>query len=535
MVIAVLEPNENHMLCVVDDKTGELGDELCEEVFVEAEHIDLSTNSWMAHIAMWKNGEKITFQLNRKHLDNQVLPDLLDKGFTLLDDPENIAATLGYILDSDKSAPIIYKHRKLGFCEVNEKMVFLADEVIGECSKQSHYFKPQITAPRGTLDTWKAIVEQEVIGHPNMELALAIGASAPVAHLLQEAKLMAEVPIWGLIGPSSTGKTSCARVMASIYGAPEEGSGLIKNFNASDNAIFAMLQDSGIVHLIDESTIAGKKNFSSMIYKLSTGIDRLRCNTDGTLKEQQTFTGSVVITGEQSLLEQSSANLGLYARVVELTLPWTDDADHARRISQGVRKNYGTAIVPYAECLLKLQKRPDILEKAFNQELQRFRDKLGNISGVEERLLNSYVTVTLAARLFNKALEPKLDVPAIRKLLVEVHPKAPRVGELARELYDTVMDKAGLHGAYFPKTGGKHKNLVIPANMWGEYTKRGKRDALWISGIKFREFTEEKFINPKPYLHELHNQGLVERFSDGFTCKHTLGHSEVRCYCFYLT
>jgi len=47
---------------------------------------------------------------------------------------------------------------------------------------------------------------------------------------------------------------------------------LIKDFNASDNAIFAMLQDSSIVHLIDESTIAGKKNFSSMTYKLKKGM-----------------------------------------------------------------------------------------------------------------------------------------------------------------------------------------------------------------------------------------------------------------------
>ncbi len=128
----------------------------------------------------------------------------------------------------------------------------------------------------------------------------------------------------------------------------------------------------------------------------------------------------------------------------------------------------------------------------------------------------------------------KLSIAGIRELLAEVHKKAPKADELAQELYDTVMDKAGLHGAYFPKTGGKHKDLVISSNIWGEYAKRGDRNVLWISGIKFREFTAERFINPTPYLHELHKQGLVAKFSGGFTCKRTLGHSEVRCYCFYL-
>ncbi len=76
----MLQPNENHMLCDVDDETGELGGELCEEVFVEAEYVDLLTNSYTAYIAMWKNGEKITFPLARKLLDKKVLPLLENTG-----------------------------------------------------------------------------------------------------------------------------------------------------------------------------------------------------------------------------------------------------------------------------------------------------------------------------------------------------------------------------------------------------------------------------------------------------------------------
>lgn len=164
----------------------------------------------------------------------------------------------------------------------------------------------------------KAIVEKDVLGHPNMELALAIGVSAPTASLLQEVGLFTEVPLWGIIGESSTGKTTALRLMASVFGSPKEGTGLIKDFHATDTAIFAMLQDCGMIHLFDEATLRERDNFSSMLYSLSKGVDKLRCNSDGTLKERQSFSGSVVITGEQSLLEQSSVNLGLYARMVEV-------------------------------------------------------------------------------------------------------------------------------------------------------------------------------------------------------------------------
>lgn len=529
-----LGPNENHMLVAYDDETDELLGELCEEVYVKEERIDFATKDRTVHMVIWLDGEEVPVSMSKGDLNRGVLRPLLRKGLTMLDDSENIKAVLSYLLDSCKAAPKVYEHNRLGFYEVKGKAVFLADGVIGDCNKQSHYVAPEITAPKGTLDIWKDLVQREIIGHPNMELAMAIGASAPVAHLLQKAKLIAEVPIWGLIGESSTGKTSCVRTMAAIYGSPEEGSGLIKDFNASDRAILAMLQDCGIIHLIDESTMMGNRNFASLIYKLSKGMDKLTCNPDGSLKDRQMFTGSVVLTGERGLLDQSVHVLGIYARVVELNLCWTDDADHARRISQGFRTNYGTAIVPYAKCLLKLQEQPDILEAGFKQELQRFRDAVGEVTGEQERLLNMYASTTLSARLFNRALDLKLNVPGIRDLLVDAHRKSPQKQNLAQSLYDSVLDEVAIHGQCFPKTGGKNRNSLIPTTMWGEYTTSGNRDVLWIVGSKFQEFASKNgFENYTAYLKTLSEAGLLRRFSNGYTSKYRLGNSNPRCYCLY--
>lgn len=536
----MLKASKDHLLYEVDEATGKLvGDPVCEECSVCQRVANLLSGVITLWIELWVRGTRKSFKMDRNKLFNGGFKDdLTDQGLTLPpNEPEVVAAIRDHLIESDINADEVYTHDRLGFYELNGKTVFLANEVIGDCKKASHYFKPAITAPKGTLEAWLSIINKDIIGHPNMELALAIGISAPVAHLLQKAKLIVEVPIWSLVGESSTGKTTSVRLMASIYGSPEEGSGLIQDFHATDTALFATLQNCGTIHILDESTIVGKKDRSDMIYSLSKSMKKLRCNPDGSLKERRTFSGTVVITGEQSLLENSTANLGLYARVVELTLPWTDDADHARRISQGFRANYGTAIVPYAEHLLTTQeKRPDVLEKGFRQELEKFRAKISTASGVEDRLLSMYATVTLSARIFNKALGVNLDVPGMRDLLAEAHRKAPHKGDLAQELYDTIFDEVALHGQYFPTTSGKRKNEINPFSMWGEQTTLQGKEVLWIAGRKFQEFAgQHGFGNPTPYLRELHKQGLVKQYSDGFTTKHKLGENQVRCYCFYKT
>lgn len=530
-----LEPNENHMLVAHDDETGDELGELCEEVYVREEKIDLLTNDRTVHMVIWLDGEEVPVSMSKGDLNRGVLRPLLRKGLTLLDDSESIKAVLDYILGSCKAAPKVYEHDRLGFSEVKGKAVYLADGVIGDCNKQSHYTKPKITAPHGTLDSWKAFVEREVVGHLNMELAMAIGASAPVAYLLQKINQFNEVPIWCLIGPSSTGKTCSLMLQTSIYGKPGYD-GLIRSFHATETALFAMLEDHGMIHAIDESTGAKIKDFSNFLYSLSMGADKLRCDSTGKPKEQKKFSGSVIISGEQSLLRQSSANLGIYARVVELTRPWTDNADHARRILQGCQTNYGTAIIPYAKELLKFQKHPDILEKGFSKELQRFRDAIGEVTGEQERLLNMYASTSLSARLLNRALGLKLNVSGIRDLLVEDHRKSPKKQDLAQNLYDAVLDEVALHGQYFPKAqkGKNNGSFYIPTTIWGEHTTLESKKVLWIVGSKFREFASKNgFENYTAYLKALSEAGLLRRFSNGYTSKYRLGNNEPRCYCLY--
>ena len=198
-----LLPNADHMLEAFDDESEENAGALCEEVYVKEEQIDLLSHDCCNVISMWLNGAEVTFSINRNQLTSKaLLPVLLRKGFTMLDDPENIKAVLSYVLDSCKGAPKSYVHRRLGFCEVNSsegngKTVFLTNGVIGlpdtDEKSKSKYSGEENVVPCGTLESWKAIVEKEVLGHSNMELALAIGVSAPMTFFTGNARRMASL------------------------------------------------------------------------------------------------------------------------------------------------------------------------------------------------------------------------------------------------------------------------------------------------------------------------------------------------------
>lgn len=161
-------------------------------------------------------------------------------------------------------------------------------------------------------------------------------------------------------------------------------------------------------------------NFTAMIYSLSKGQDKSRCRSSGGLQERVGFSGVIVFSGENSLFAQGTQNLGTHARMTEITLPWTDSADHAERLSKGFRKNYGHAVAPFIEKLLEIfSENPKKLEILFERELEILLAMAGNVSSVEKRIFNAYATVLVAAEVAKKALRLNFDVTSVRKVLIE--------------------------------------------------------------------------------------------------------------------
>lgn len=540
----MLQPNDNHMLCEVDDETGELGEELCQEFSVRKRITDLFTGFVTLCLVLWINGIQKFFQMDSGQLVNKgYLTDLARQGLTPPISMFGFEEELqNYLSESAIAADEECTHDKLGFHLVDvdadtKKLVFLADEMIGHPERSSHYCRPEVTAPKGTLDSWKEFVAQEVIGHPHLELALAIGVSGPVVHIFRMNGIYAENPVWALIGRSSTGKTTALRIMASIYGSPVEGQGLIGDLNATENAFFAQLANNiGLPHLIDEATSKPAWNFAAIIYNLSKGEDKARCESNGKPKKRVRFSGPIIISGERSLFEQSTPDLGIYARMVELSFPWVNGASHGRRIFEKCNQNYGTAVKPIAEKLMNiLDTGSNILETMFCNELTYFRAAAGSVPAEHERILNMCSTVVVAAQIANEALDINLDIDQLRSLLLQLHQDAPKASNLALELYDAIKDEANRYGNNFSQNTTQKGSASIPFNTWGEYSTHSGKKVLWITQGTFQEFAKRlKLDNFKSLLPDLERQGLMKKFGDRYLTDHNLGHGMVKCYCLIL-
>lgn len=530
-------PVHDHWLIYSDPFSGETGP-LCEEITVAERRVDLLSGDITLVIEMWTHGVKKRFEVDRGELGIMIPPKFFKQGLTIFPSKENLDALMDHLLETDMSAPTTYFHERLGFHAIGDSMCFLADQPIGMTDKvlcHSEYKHHEVTRPRNSLESWLQVVDQEVLGNPCLELALAIGASAPIAYLLREFRVLSEVPIWSLIGTSSTGKTTALRLMASIYGSPEEGGGLLKDFNTTENAFFRSLgNDIGIPHLIDEATCKPTWEFSSIVYSLSKGQDKARCTSTGDLRQRIRFSGAIVISGENSLIDQSRDTLGMHARLVELTLPWTNDADHARRLSAGVRRNYGTAVRPLAETLLILRgKHPDVLEKLFNRELHLLKEQSGEISGVDERPFQMFATVMVAVEILQNVFDIRLQKRNIRMLLLEQYSGKQPERSAEERLYDFITDAAVTHGQYFPKTSGAGKNTLVPNTVWGEYSTRNTEPVLWITAETFRRFAEEAgCANYRSLLSKMRDRGMIVDFGGShYKRAHELGHGKPLCYC----
>lgn len=84
------------------------------------------------------------------------------------------------------------------------------------------------------------------------------------------------------------------------------------NWNATSNALIHVLTDNnGYPVAIDETSMSGEEEFTSLIYRLSSGQDKRRMNKDLSLNKTPTFCTTLLSSGEHSLLAKSKRNTGL--------------------------------------------------------------------------------------------------------------------------------------------------------------------------------------------------------------------------------
>ncbi len=425
-----------------------------------------------------ENGEDELVELSHQAIGSRIISELAAFGYTCVDNRENSGFIQLILLESKKAVTQKrYFHKRLGFVKKkNGDELFLLHKPIGEKNilrSSSTYFDEVYTKPRGCLVGWKNAVRKYVYGRGHMELALAIGAVAPIAHILLEEKIVELMPVIGIIGGSTSGKTTSLILQSSIWFSQE----MISDFNCTPNAFVTQLSESrGVAMLIDEASAVADWDFTNLLYNIPKGKSKARCKADGSKQKRLRFSGAVVLTGERSLFKQTTGTRGLEARLFELTLPWTESAEHAEDIVREFSRHYGVAAPHLMQWILANRSQLKQIYCKYLAELKT-RCSAFELDAVHTRLLNIPALIVTAAEVLNSSLSLKLNIETVITTLVEVmRKKAENVKESPEYWREKLLSFVSDNAGKFPDRG----KVPDAHKIWGFKDYLHLAEVMWI-------------------------------------------------------
>ncbi|WP_408761735.1 DUF927 domain-containing protein [Aeromonas caviae] len=364
------------------------------------------------------DGCVVTFQLSLKDIHNdlkKVKTTLSSYRLSYYQGTESLL--MRFILGCAKMELMksIYLVEQAGF--VPEKQVYVTHEATlsredGHSAKQYRYrLRKQLgqLSSRDSLESWRQGVAELVRQFPIMVFSILAMLTNVLINLLQKPSTIVHVH-----GLSSVGKTTLAMLAQSTVGRAtdpsEDGSSAIRKWHNTFNALISLIEmHHGMGLVLDELGSFTGKNFSSLMYAMTNGQSKGRCEKDGSLIEaQNTAALCIFSTGEMSSDDflrklRDSVNSGARVRMLNIEilqddarLPGETLAQAKARIDQlkaACGQYYGTALPALAQGLLNL---PEAISHEALQQLAR--DRVNECAGRLESLVNGATESPLIRR-----------------------------------------------------------------------------------------------------------------------------------------
>lgn len=253
-------------------------------------------------------------------------------------------------------------HKTVGFIERDGILEFDSDGICRDGKWiPSHYYGKFDIQQKGSLAAIQNMFAKLVAANsPAVPLSILGAASTVLSYSNKVWGTSIYNPIVHLLGNSSRGKSTVAKLLSSFGGNPEGSNGFFLTFLATTNAILKRIGNVfGYTFTIDEfSTARSTQGWSDFIYTLSNGFDKERCRAGGALLQQAAqFEGIFVSTGEISISDKCNKNEGIKARLFEIPLAsFTSNAEESDMIKRVVKENYAILTPLIAQELMRNSK-----------------------------------------------------------------------------------------------------------------------------------------------------------------------------------
>ncbi|HHY9603315.1 TPA: DUF927 domain-containing protein [Escherichia coli] len=309
------------------------------------------------------NGRPATVAVNLGGFaSSAALTTLMDGGLLVRDGRQLRSALANWII-GQKPATRWTLAASAGWTDDNRAYLLPDGQVIGDEIPALFMGKSDVAGgwtARGTADTWRESVARLVDGNSLMMVCVAIPFAGPLLKL-------AGIQNFGLhlYAPSTTGKTTCATLAASVCGEP---SVLKMTWNGTANGIqnkAAARCDSFL--WLDELGEGSPKALASVIYSLFNGSGRVRATKDGSNAPHDSWRLPVLSTGEAdtaAFASQAQITLAPGQLVRLLNIPveemqpenlheYHTAGAHARALTRACNDNFGAVFREWITWLIR--------------------------------------------------------------------------------------------------------------------------------------------------------------------------------------
>ena len=259
--------------------------------------------------------------------------------------------------------------------------------------------------PNGELTDWQQNIARYAVGNSRLCLALGASFAAPLLSLLNE-----ESGGFHLMGDSSDGKTTAAKVALSVWGKPS-GSLLSWSGTKIGFSNTAAARNDGLL-VLDEIGQASPHVIGDTVYSVMNGINKVQGAKQGGNRALSRWKVMMFSTGEKtpdSILKHHKGdwNAGQAARLPSIRAAaqygiydtlhgFEDGALLSEHIAQSAEKYHGTAGRLFIRQLL------DNLEQAKQQATERmaaFMATIPELSGQARRVAKRFAIAAAALEL----------------------------------------------------------------------------------------------------------------------------------------
>lgn len=339
---------------------------------------------------------------------DQLRVHLISKGFVFSGNALSKRKLFEYIASSvpEREATFISKTGFFGNIYVRPDFVIgnATDEIIADES-----IKDDAYGTCGALQQWNDLIARWCIGNSRLIFAIS---TAFASILLKPCG----VQNFGFhfVGNSSSGKTTCLNVAASIFGKPN----YLISWKATDNALEAVaIKRNDALLVLDELSEMSASKAGEVAYMLANGQGKKRldknCNARETLSWRLIFLSSGEVDLNAHMAEANKTSkagqkvrfLSIPAKasdssfgIFENLMGFQDGAEFSNFLRSNASKYYGVAAIEFIKEILKYQ---SSIRKMYEEEFLRLKTQYlpANAEGQDMRAFEHFMFVGFAGEL----------------------------------------------------------------------------------------------------------------------------------------